>query len=77
MQTAQKLPGPARSLTVNTMVSEVSLGGFLMSRLEWVQLDDHSKRHLLGAVIETANRRDNEFYESYELTLDPDEPLSY
>jgi hypothetical protein len=53
------------------MATDVSLGGFLLTREEWEGLDDDERLMLLGAVVgptsgEAFNVPDS-YYESYEL----------
>ncbi len=55
------------------MATDVSLGGFLLTREEWEALDDDERLMLLGAVVEpsSGSRRPlqlaDPYYESYEL----------
>lgn len=54
------------------MVNVVSLGGFLMTSNEWWhELDDADRRDLLDAFAKaTRQRKCDESYESYELTVE-------
>ena len=55
------------------MAEVVSLSGFLMTPDEWWnELDDEGRRELLSAfAFVTRQRRCDDSYDSYELTVDP------
>jgi hypothetical protein len=53
------------------MATDVSLGGFLLTREEWESLEADERMMLLGAVVEPSSGEGFElpelYYESYEI----------
>jgi hypothetical protein len=59
------------------MHTDVTLGGYLLTRDEWNSLDDHSRLLLLHALGEGDEQRADDvaldYYESYELIIEATE----